>query len=191
MAQVLEKGVEQEIQNKEQMNNMDIRKEIKDCICTTLVIGNKESIELALDKIIKCLYKHENSLDLSNPIDKMEFCLEKAIKASKEVNVGYKPNALGVNIFNPDFGIEDMKGDVRYLPYADARHIFFYYAKRVLNVKTMASIGGYLNRDHSTALHGIRKVKGRINVDKDYREVIDRIEKEIVFYLQNYGNAID
>lgn len=61
----------------------------------------------------------------------------------------------------------------------DARKIFFFLAYKHTKFN-LAVIGGYLNRDHATALHNITAAKILKDNDRDFREKLYNLDK-IVF----------
>jgi hypothetical protein len=61
----------------------------------------------------------------------------------------------------------------------DARKIFFFLANKHTKFN-LAVLGGYLNRDHATALHNIRTAKILKETDTDFREKLYNLDK-IVF----------
>lgn len=59
------------------------------------------------------------------------------------------------------------------------RQIAMYLAKKLTDLST-AKIGKMIgNRDHATVLHSYKTIKDCVEVDKEFRETIDKIEKEI------------
>lgn len=58
----------------------------------------------------------------------------------------------------------------------DARKIFFFLANKHTKFN-LAVIGGYLNRDHSTALHNITAAKILKENDRDFREKLYNLDK--------------
>ena len=59
------------------------------------------------------------------------------------------------------------------------RQIAMYLAKKLTDLST-AKIGKMIgNRDHATVLHSYKTIKDCVEVDKELRETIDKIEKEI------------
>lgn len=61
-----------------------------------------------------------------------------------------------------------------------ARHIYFYFARNYLNL-TLTEIGQALRlKDHSTVIHGLRKVNDMISINDDhYTALIYDIDKII------------
>ena len=46
---------------------------------------------------------------------------------------------------------------------------------------TMSKIGIYVgNRDHSTVLHGIKTIDGRLKVDKELRQHLEELEAKLI-----------
>jgi chromosomal replication initiation ATPase DnaA len=45
----------------------------------------------------------------------------------------------------------------------------------------MSKIGIYVgNRDHSTVLHGIKTIDGRLKVDKELRQHLEELEEKLI-----------
>lgn len=62
----------------------------------------------------------------------------------------------------------ELKGKSRKAPIPDARHMVFWYLSYTTSM-TLMEIGMVLNRDHATALHGIKKVNGAMSHDTLYK----------------------
>ena len=87
-----------------------------------------------------------------------------------DINLDYLPSDL-TEIYSV---ICEMKGiDIRNKnrtnEYVDARAIFFALSKK-LTRHSHSVIGGFLNRDHSTSIHGIKTFNNLMATDKDFRE---------------------
>tara|TARA_Y100000768_G_C23991387_1_gene693827 strand:- start:17161 stop:18759 length:1599 start_codon:yes stop_codon:yes gene_type:complete len=75
--------------------------------------------------------------------------------------------------------IGDIKGKTRKKEIALARHIAMYMSHKILK-KTLEDIGEYFdNRDHSTVIHGIRKVQNLISKDSGLSQQIYEIESRL------------
>ena len=61
---------------------------------------------------------------------------------------------------------------------ADARQVIMYLSHK-LTALSSSSIGHKLNRTHTTVLHGIQTVEGRLPFAKDLRKAISDIEREL------------
>jgi hypothetical protein len=77
------------------------------------------------------------------------------------------------------FGVplERMLCPTRTQQLADARHIAFYIARRF--GFSFPKIGYYAHRDHTTALHGFKKIERRLKDDHALAELIDTIGRAI------------
>jgi hypothetical protein len=63
-----------------------------------------------------------------------------------------------------NFDMNDMRSDTRSAPIAYARHVAMYLARK-LTTKSLPAIGRVLGgRDHTTILHGIRKIERQIAI---------------------------
>tara|TARA_R110000744_G_scaffold294510_1_gene404717 strand:+ start:39 stop:488 length:450 start_codon:yes stop_codon:yes gene_type:complete len=63
----------------------------------------------------------------------------------------------------------DIRNKNRTNDYVYARAIFFALSKK-LTRHSHSVIGGFLNRDHSTSIHGIKTFNNLMATDKDFRE---------------------
>ena len=68
----------------------------------------------------------------------------------------------------------------KFTPYAKTRHLIWYTLReahdRGHGYYSYPQIGNYFNRDHSTIIHGVRKVKA--NIDPRLTARVDRIIKQ-------------
>lgn len=60
----------------------------------------------------------------------------------------------------------------------DARHIYCYIAKRETSL-SLSKIGEPINRDHTSVLHAIKKIRNLKNNNKQIRNLINEIESRI------------
>ncbi len=60
----------------------------------------------------------------------------------------------------------------------EARQVFFHFAYQRLDI-SLAKMGAILLRDHSTVIHSIHKVQEYIETDKQFREKLNEIERDI------------
>ena len=69
-----------------------------------------------------------------------------------------------------------------------ARHAYFYIAYKISR-KGLAEIGRLVNRDHTTVIHGIRKIEGEIDIYQDtfleFKELKERCENKINIAVEN------
>lgn len=65
----------------------------------------------------------------------------------------------------------------------DARHLLYYLCSqrpmRLTYIQKYLGLSGY-NINHSSIHHGIQQVKGKVESDKDYLKLINKVEKCIL-----------
>lgn len=106
----------------------------------------------------------KKQLNFKEEWDQKEITIESIAKSVS----GYFKIALG-----------DVKGKTRKKEIALARHIAMYMSHKILK-KTLEEIGEYFdNRDHSTVIHGIRKVQNLISKDSTLSQQIYEIESRL------------
>ena len=72
---------------------------------------------------------------------------------------------------------------VRFIAYA--RQEIMYLAKRIADL-SYPQIGDFLNRDHTTIMHGVRAVEKRMNACDEYRKEMDRLEKSAIYIMAEH-----
>jgi len=76
-----------------------------------------------------------------------------------------------------DITIDEMKGKNRKREIVTARHLFFYFVRRMTQ-STWASMGEYLGNDHTTAIHGENKIQDLLDIkDESTIEAVTKIEE--------------
>ena len=75
--------------------------------------------------------------------------------------------------------IEDMKAKTRIKKIVNARQYYFYITRNYTEL-SYGKIGGYLKRDHATALYGHNKIKDQLAIYPDVQERIDETLNYIV-----------
>jgi len=73
---------------------------------------------------------------------------------------------------------KQMDGKTRMRQICDARHIYFYMLYKYTKL-TLHKIGQQCNRDHATALHAVKKIKGILEVDKNFQVIVKTIDSNI------------
>lgn len=109
---------------------------------------------------------------------------EKAIDFDK-----YKYSSITIilNAVAENYGVkpEQIMSSSRKAPLPDARHVYFYVAKQVANSSLpLTLLAQHINRDHSTAVHGVKKITGFIETDKILQARITDIIGECKFNLE-------
>lgn len=75
--------------------------------------------------------------------------------------------------------IRDLKSSSRAKPIAKPRQIAMYLARRGLRLGYIEIGRGFGNRDHTTIMHGERKVAGEMDLDMDFKNEIKKLENII------------
>lgn len=68
-----------------------------------------------------------------------------------------------------------IKGRGRKHPLPDARHVFFYVSRTYFNNLSLSHLAGVIDRDHSTGVFAVKKIKGFLETDKGLEKRIDNI----------------
>lgn len=106
----------------------------------------------------------KEQLNLTEGIDDRIITVESIAKAVS----GHFKLALG-----------DIKGKTRKKEVALARHIAMYMSHKILK-KTLEEIGEYFdNRDHSTVIHGIKKIQNLLKEDSKVSQMLYEIESRL------------
>ena len=61
----------------------------------------------------------------------------------------------------------------------ECRHVIFYLIRETYPEISLEKIGQWLNRDHASVMHGIKKVGYYLDTDKDFRAKLAEIRKYI------------
>lgn len=85
-------------------------------------------------------------------------------------------------IVEEEFNLPDISKRTRRYPYPEARAIYYAVAKEIMPNVSYPAIASFLNRDHSTAIYGIRKLKDTYLMEKEFRilhkKIMDRVTLE-------------
>lgn len=73
-----------------------------------------------------------------------------------------------LEVISEYYGVSEnsIKSKTRKVKSVRARQIYFYIAYKTSG-KGLAEIGKLVNRDHTTVIHGIRKIEGEIDIYQD------------------------
>ena len=152
---------------------IEIDEEILKYIATNIK-SNIRELEGALRKVMAS--SKLNNTELS--MDVAEDALKDIIypEAPKEVT----PDLI-INIVADHFGVSvaDIKSSKRNSELVLPRQIFMYLCREMIDIPftSIASILG--KKDHSTIMHGVKKIKNEINTSDDIKNKVDIIKKKI------------
>jgi len=74
--------------------------------------------------------------------------------------------------------IDQIKGRRRLREYVEARHVFCYLC-REHTILPLQKIGAMINRDHATVMHSHKTIKGWIEFDQFFKELIVNLTTKI------------
>ena len=74
--------------------------------------------------------------------------------------------------------VSDIKGKSRKKDLVRPRHISMYLARDILD-DSLVTISNAFERDHTTVMHGIDKVKDEMTLDPDFKDEIETLKKAI------------
>ena len=74
-----------------------------------------------------------------------------------------------------DLKYEILKCRSRLMEYVKARYIIMYFCKQYTNL-SLSTIGRIFNKDHCTVMFGVQQVAIQMEVNKDYRVMIERLD---------------
>lgn len=85
---------------------------------------------------------------------------------------------LTIVAFKMGVSIEEMKGKKRNPKYVIARHLCMYLLREMTPL-TFEEIGDLINRNHSTAIYGISKIKKKLKKNEQFRLLYDEIRSNV------------
>ncbi len=97
---------------------------------------------------------------------------------------------LEIVSFYTSISVENIKEHNRHLEISDARHLFFYIAKKYSG-KSCVSIASYLNRDHATLINSIKKVENRIDTEPQFRIYLGNLIQILEETINKKNNKMD
>lgn len=80
--------------------------------------------------------------------------------------------------------LEDIYSNSRQSDFALARHVIFYFAKRLLN-ETYTCIGKRYHRDHAAVMHGVRRIEEKLRIEPRFLSQVLEMEKQCHRKLEN------
>ncbi len=152
----------------------DIDDEIIKYIATNIK-SNIRELEGAFNKVIA-----------SSKLNKVPLTLSLAEDALKDVIYPDKPKevtpTLIINIVADHFGIkpEDISSKKRNSEFVIPRQIVMYLCRDMIDI-SLSNIGKILGKkDHTTVIHGIKKVEDELKINEELRNKVEIIKKKII-----------
>ena len=75
---------------------------------------------------------------------------------------------------------EDMIGSKRQKNIATARHIAVYLSNSMCEGVTLKAVGSAFGRDHTTVMHSIKVIEGKVREDANFAEELQQIKNKII-----------
>ena len=89
-------------------------------------------------------------------------------------------------ITEEEFNIPDISKRTRKQPYPEARAVYYDVSKETIPEFSFNRIAKFLgNRDHSTAMHGIKKLKDTYLRDREFRNLHQKVMYQAVMEVEN------
>ena len=153
----------------------ELKQKTKHEVIIELTSDLKEGKESELTTLLKEYLRERYYLvnkDKSIDFDKHKYSAITIILNAVAENYGVKP--------------EQIMGLSRKAPLPDARHVYFYVAKKVANSSlSLTLLAQHINRDHCTGIHAIKKISGFIETDKVLARRVEDIIGECKYNLEN------
>ena len=89
-------------------------------------------------------------------------------------------NLIQIICFQKGVNKNDVLSNTRLREIVESRQLIAYFLYMKFEKKSLKKIGDQLGKDHTTIIHSIERVKILKDVDKDYLDQFDRIEKQVV-----------
>ncbi|MBR3644985.1 MAG: chromosomal replication initiator protein DnaA [Lachnospiraceae bacterium] len=162
------------LERNSELNNYKIDEQVLKYIADNIV-SNVRELEGALKKIIlySSFSKQEISLSLAQEV-------LKDIISPDESNINITcERILDIVAEHQDISVTDLLSPKRTKDIAYARQIYMYLARKLTD-KTDSDIGSVVNRsDHSTVIHGVKKIQKEIDTNPSLKNTIDILIKKI------------
>ena len=162
------------LKNYAQTFDKEVPNEVIEFIATNIK-SNVRELEGAFNKVIAY-----SKLNHNKPID-----IELSKEALKDIINPNKPTIITPNIIldvvSEHFNISanDIVSKKRSAEIATPRHIFMYLCKDMTET-TFKGIGAITERDHSSVIHGVEKIKKEVENNPEMRETIKILKNKIL-----------
>lgn len=162
------------LQNYTRMMNKEIPSEVIEYIASNIE-SNVRELEGAFNKV-----NAVSRINQNKPID-----LELAKEALKDIIYPDKPKIITLNMIlevvaeHYKIDQEEITSKKRTAEIALPRQIFMYLCREMMPNITLKGIAAILERDHSTVLHGIKKVEEDIQTNKELKDTIEILKEKI------------
>lgn len=160
------------LENKMYQNGIELPQDVVDYVANH-ISSNIRELEGALISLLaqSSLNKIEVSIELARSL-----VAGFANRKPREITIELIQQAVS-DYYN--IPVEDMQSKSRRREITQARQVAMYFAKEMTSL-SLKGIGKHFGgRDHSTVIHGIQTVKDLSETDRDYREKVDEVRKQL------------
>ncbi len=126
-----------------------------------------------------------NKIIAASRLNKVELTLPLAEEALKDIIYPNKPKEITpeliINIVSDHFGVkpEDIISKKRNSEFVLPRQLVMYLCRHLTEI-SLENIASFLNKkDHTTVMHGIKKIEDEIQSNEDFKNKVDIIVKKI------------
>ena len=162
------------LQTKAAEERADIPAEVLRFIAT-YITSNIRELEGALITVLA--YSRLSKVPITMPL--VENVLADSIgkERIRPITVDAVLRAVGEHF---DLRLSDLRGRTREKQITRPRHIAMYLCKRMIPTLSLNDIGeAFGGKDHTTVLHGCRRIEKALETESDMRQIVNHLEKQI------------
>jgi chromosomal replication initiator protein len=160
------------LRDKMYQNGIELPSEVVDYVANH-ISSNIRELEGAMISLLaqSSLNKVDISLELARSL-----VAGFANRKPREITIELIQQAVG-DYYN--ISVEDMQSKSRRREITQARQVAMYFAKEMTSL-SLKGIGKHFGgRDHSTVIHGIQTVKDLSETDREYRDKVEEVRKQL------------
>lgn len=162
------------LQKKAESLGIDISKEVSLFIAKSIK-SNIRELEGALTRVIA--YSSLTGMNIS--ISLVEEALSEIVVVPiEEMEYIELDSVIDIIAREMDVSVDEIKSKKRTKKITEARQLYMYFARELLN-ESLVAIGKTVDRDHSTVLHGIKKIEQKMTTDNFFHEIVLNLRRKI------------
>ncbi len=161
------------LQKKAESLGVDISKDVSLFIAKSIK-SNIRELEGALTRVIA----YSNLTGMKISISLVEEALsELVIVPEEDISIGLDA-VISIIANEMEVSVDEIKSKKRTKKITEARQLYMYIAREILN-ESLVTIGKTVDRDHSTVLHGIKKIEQKITNDNFFHELVLNLKQKL------------
>ncbi len=159
------------LQKKAESLNVNISKDVSQFIAKSIK-SNIRELEGALTRVIA----YSNLTGMRMSVSLAEEALSDLVQ-EEDLTLGIDSV---INIVANEMGVSitEIKSKKRTRKITEARQVYMYIARDILN-ESLITIGKTIGRDHSTVLHGIKKIEQKLNTDAEFYDIVFNLREKV------------